>query len=74
MQKFFLNIFNNELSNIKLFYYPSEKEYNEWYATAKISGIKLCEALKKQYGFDAICLCQLIYMDQAIIIIRLILT
>jgi len=29
---------------------------NEWYATAKISGIKLCEALNKQYGFDSICL------------------
>ena len=26
---------------------------NEWYAIAKISGIKLCEALRKQYGFDA---------------------
>ena len=29
---------------------------NEWYAIAKISGIKLCEALRKQHGFDAICL------------------
>ena len=29
---------------------------NEWYAIAKISGIKLCEALRKQYGFDAISL------------------
>ena len=29
---------------------------NEWYALAKISGIKLCEALSKQYNFDAICL------------------
>ena len=27
---------------------------NEWYAIAKISGIKLCEALRKQYAFDAI--------------------
>lgn len=26
---------------------------NEWYAIAKISGIKLCQALRKQYGFDA---------------------
>ena len=26
----------------------------EPYALAKISGIKLCEALRKQYGFDAI--------------------
>jgi len=29
---------------------------NEWYAIAKIAGIKLCEALRKQYGFDAISL------------------
>lgn len=29
---------------------------NECYAIAKISGIKLCEALNKQYGFDAISL------------------
>ena len=29
---------------------------NESYAIAKISGIKLCSALKKQYGFDAISL------------------
>ena len=29
---------------------------NQWYATAKISGIKLCEAYKKQYNFDSICL------------------
>ena len=29
---------------------------NEWYAIAKISGIKLCESLRKQYGFDAISL------------------
>ena len=29
---------------------------NEGYALAKISGIKLCEALRKQYGFDAISL------------------
>lgn len=27
---------------------------NEWYAVAKISGIKLCQALRKQHGFDAI--------------------
>ena len=27
---------------------------NEWYAIAKISGIKLCEALRQQHGFDAI--------------------
>mgnify|MGYP001426299062 CR=1 FL=1 len=29
---------------------------NEPYAIAKISGIKLCEAMKKQFGFDVICL------------------
>ena len=29
---------------------------NEPYALAKIAGIKLCTSLKKQYGFDAICL------------------
>ena len=26
---------------------------NEWYAIAKITGIKLCEALRRQHGFDA---------------------
>ncbi len=29
---------------------------NEWYAIAKIAGIKMCQAYKKQYGFDAISL------------------
>ena len=29
---------------------------NEWYAIAKIAGIKLCEALRCQHGFDAISL------------------
>jgi len=29
---------------------------NEWYATAKITGIQLCRALRKQHGFDAISL------------------
>ena len=29
---------------------------NEWYAIAKISGIKLCDSLRIQYGFDAISL------------------
>lgn len=28
---------------------------NEWYAVAKIAGIKLAQAYRKQYGFDAIC-------------------
>ena len=29
---------------------------NEWYAIAKITGIKLCQALRLQHGFDAISL------------------
>tara|TARA_B100000886_G_scaffold307078_1_gene239863 strand:+ start:12654 stop:13658 length:1005 start_codon:yes stop_codon:yes gene_type:complete len=29
---------------------------NEWYAIAKIAGLKLCESLRIQYGFDAISL------------------
>ena len=29
---------------------------NEWYAIAKITGIQLCRALRKQHGFDAISL------------------
>jgi GDP-L-fucose synthase len=29
---------------------------NEWYAIAKIAGIKMCQAYRKQHGFDAICL------------------
>ena len=29
---------------------------NQWYAIAKISGIKLCEALRNQYNFDAVSL------------------
>lgn len=28
---------------------------NQWYAVAKIAGIKLCQALRRQHGFDAIC-------------------
>lgn len=27
---------------------------NEWYAIAKIAGVKMCEAYRKQYGFNAI--------------------
>jgi GDP-L-fucose synthase len=27
---------------------------NEWYAIAKIAGIKMCQAYQKQYGFEAI--------------------
>ncbi len=42
---------------------PMKEEYlltgeleptNEWYAVAKIAGIKLCQAYRAQYGFDAI--------------------
>ena len=49
----------------KLATQPLKEEYlltgslentNEFYATAKIAGIKLCSALKTQYGFDAISL------------------
>ena len=29
---------------------------NEWYAVAKIAGIKMCQAYRKQYGLDAISL------------------
>ena len=29
---------------------------NEWYAVAKISGIKVCQAYRRQYGFNAISL------------------
>lgn len=29
---------------------------NQWYAVAKIAGIKLCQAFRRQYGFDAISL------------------
>jgi GDP-L-fucose synthase len=29
---------------------------NEWYAIAKIAGIKMAQAYRKQYGFNAICL------------------
>lgn len=29
---------------------------NEWYALAKITGLKMCQALRRQYGLDAISL------------------
>jgi GDP-L-fucose synthase len=29
---------------------------NEWYAVAKIAGIKMCQAYRREYGFNAICL------------------
>ena len=34
----------------------SLEESNQWYALAKIAGIKLCQALNKQYKFNAISL------------------
>ena len=32
------------------------EDSNQWYAIAKIAGLKLCEAYRKQYDFDAISL------------------
>jgi len=32
------------------------KPTNEWYAIAKIAGIKMCQAYRRQYGFDTISL------------------
>ncbi len=29
---------------------------NEWYAIAKIAGVKMCQALRREYGFKAISL------------------
>jgi len=43
---------------------PMKEEYlltgaleptNEWYAIAKIAGLKMCQAYRREYGFDAIC-------------------
>ena len=34
----------------------SLEKTNQWYAIAKIAGLKLCQALRKQYGCDAISL------------------
>ena len=34
----------------------SLEETNQYYAIAKIAGLKLCEAMRHQYKFDAICL------------------
>ncbi len=28
---------------------------NEWYAVAKIAGVKMCQAYRRQHGFNAIC-------------------
>jgi GDP-L-fucose synthase len=44
---------------------PMKEEYlltgpleptNEWYAIAKIAGVKMCQAYRREYGFNAICL------------------
>src|SRR5207237_187766 len=44
---------------------PMKEEYlltgpleptNEWYAVAKIAGIKMCQAYRREFGFNAICL------------------
>ncbi len=49
----------------KLAAQPIKEEYlltgpleptNEWYAVAKIAGLKLCQALRREYGFNAISL------------------
>jgi GDP-L-fucose synthase len=29
---------------------------NEWYAIAKIAGVKMCQAYRREFGFNAICL------------------
>ena len=34
----------------------SLEKTNQWYALAKIAGIKLCQALREEHGFDSICL------------------
>ena len=46
---------NQPIKEEELLKSPLE-ETNEWYALAKISGLKICQALRKQYGFDAISL------------------
>jgi len=47
----------------KMAHQPLKEEYlltgplestNEWYAIAKIAGLKMCAAYRRQYGFDAI--------------------
>jgi GDP-L-fucose synthase len=32
------------------------EQTNEWYAVAKISGVKACEAIKLQFGYNYVCL------------------
>lgn len=40
---------------------------NEWYAIAKIAGIKLCQAYRRQHGCDFISRCPPIFMGRATI-------
>ena len=47
----------------------SLEQTNEAYALAKISGLKYCEYLNKQYGTDYISVMPTIFMDQMTIII-----
>ena len=35
---------------------PSPEETNQWYAVAKISGVKLIEAIRKQFGYNYVSL------------------
>ena len=44
---------------------------NEYYAISKIAGIKLCESLRMQYGFDAISLMPTNLYGQVITISKL---
>ena len=46
---------NQPISEEELLTGPLEPT-NEWYAVAKIAGIKMCQAYRRQYGFDAISL------------------
>lgn len=45
---------NQPISEESLLSGPLEPT-NQWYAVAKIAGVKLCQAYRRQYGFDAIC-------------------
>ena len=48
---------------------------NEYYAIAKIAGIKLCQALREQYKFDAISLMPTnLYGPEIIIILRIVMS
>ena len=45
------------------------EQTNEWYAIAKIAGIKLCQSLRNNMDLMLLVLCQQIYMDRRIIMI-----